>query len=166
MEFFQQNIDLTEVIVQLVAFLIVFYGLKKFAWKPMLNVIKARRERFEHEWTDIQKMKAEVAKLDKDYKDHLRKIEDEARAKMQEAISEGRQVAHEIQEKARAESQTTFEKAKASIDLEMEKARIEFRRDIARLSLEIAEKILNEKMDAAQQEKKAMELIEGLEKKL
>lgn len=166
MGFFQDNIHLSEVFVQLLAFLIVFLTLKKFAWKPLLNVIKARRERFENEWSEVEKMKAEVAKLEKNYQDHLRKIEDEARAKMQEAVQEGRRIAREIQEKARAESQATFEKAKDNIALEAEKARIEFRRDIARLSLQVAEKVVRERMDGAQQEKKAMEMIAELEKKL
>lgn len=166
MEFFQENIHLGEVFVQLVAFFIVFLALKKFAWKPILSVIKSRRERFENEWTDIEKMKAEVAKLEGDYQAHLRKIDEAAHAKMQEAIQEGRQVARDIQEKARTEAHAFVEKAKANLEFEVEKARLELRRDIARLSLQVAEKILRERMDAPQQEKKAMELVDELEKKL
>lgn len=166
MEFFQENIHLTEVLVQLVAFLIVFLTLKKFAWKPLLAIIQSRRERFENEWGGIEKTKQEVAKLQKDYLAHLQKIEEEARAKMQEAVQEGRRLAREIQEKARLESQTSFEKAKANIELEVQKARLTFRREIADLSIRVAEKILAEKMDVAQQEKKALEILGELEKKL
>ena len=166
MDFFQENIRLGEVAVQLLAFVIVFYFLKKFAWQPILHVIKSRRERFEHEWTDIEKMKAEVAKLEKDYQAHLKKIEEEARVKMQEAVQEGRGIAREIQEKARAESQASYEKAKAHIELELEKSRLELRREIAKLSVQVAEKVIREKMDAPQQEKKALEMLEELEKKL
>jgi F-type H+-transporting ATPase subunit b len=166
MEFFKENISLVEVLVQLFAFLIVFLVLKKYAWQPVLNVIKSRRERFAQEWADIEKMKAAAAQLEADYKDHLRRIEDESRAKMQEAIREGRLISRDIQEKARAESQASFEKAKANLEAEVEKARLEFRRDIARLSLQVAEKVLGEKMDSPQQEKKASELIDELEKKL
>ena len=57
MEFFQENIHLPEVLVQLLAFLIVFFTLKKFAWKPLLAIIKSRRERFENEWSGIEKSK-------------------------------------------------------------------------------------------------------------
>ena len=83
MEFFKENIHLTEVLVQLVAFLIVFGVLKKFAWKPLLAIIKARRERFEDEWSGIEKSKQSVAALEKDYLAHLQKIEEEARAKLE-----------------------------------------------------------------------------------
>ena len=166
MEFFQENIRLAEVGVQLVAFLIVFFTLKKFAWKPLLSIIRARRERFESEWNGIEKTKQDVATLQKDYQTHLQKIEEEARAKMQEAIQEGRRLGREIQEKTRLESQAAFEKAKANIELEVEKARVTMRQEIAGLSIRIAEKILTERMDGAGQEKKALEILGELEKKL
>lgn len=166
MEFFQENIHLGEVVVQLVAFLIVFFTLKKFAWKPLLSIIRSRRERFENEWGDIEKTKQSVAMLEKDYRAHLQKIEEEARAKMQEAIQEGRRLAREIQEKARLESQTSFEKAKANIELEVQKARVSLRQEIAGISIRVAEKILKERMDVAQQEKKALEILGELEKTL
>ncbi|MDP3762714.1 MAG: F0F1 ATP synthase subunit B [bacterium] len=166
MEFFQENIHLSEVLVQLIAFLIVFFAIKKFAWKPLLAIIQSRRERFESEWGGIEKTKREVAALEKDYLAHLQKIEEEARAKMQEAIQEGRRLAREIQEKARLESQTSFEKAKANIELEVQKARLTLRQEIAELSIRVAEKILTEKMAGASQEKKALEILGELEKKL
>jgi F-type H+-transporting ATPase subunit b len=166
MEYFQENIHLSEVVVQLVAFLIVFAVLKKFAWKPLLAIIRSRRERFESEWGGIEKTKQDVAALQKDYQAHLQKIEEEARAKMQEAIQEGRRLAREIQEKARLESQDSFEKAKANIELEVQKARLTFRREVVDLSIRVAEKILTEKMNSSVQEKKAMEILGELEKKL
>ncbi len=166
MEFFQENIHLKEVFVQLVAFLIVFFTLKKFAWKPLLRIIQSRRERFENEWGSIEKTKRDVATLKQDYQTHLQKIEEEARAKMQEALQEGRRVAREIQEKARAESQDSFEKAKTNLEIEVQKARISLRHEIAELSIHVAEKILSEKLDTAKQEKKALEILQELEKKL
>lgn len=166
MDFFKENISLVEILVQAIAFLIVFLTLKKFAWKPLLHIIKSRSERFESEWHDIERTKQELAALKQDYQTHLTKIEEEARAKMQDAVHEGRRVAREIQEKARLESQTTFEKAKANIDLEIQKARVTLRREIADLSIQVAKKILNEQMDASKHEKKAMEILQDLEKKL
>lgn len=166
MEFFQENIHLKEVFVQLAAFLIVFFTLKKFAWKPLLRIIKSRRERFEHEWGDIEKMRQDVAALKQDYQTHLQKIDEEARAKMQESLQEGRRIAREIQEKARADSQESFEKAKINLELEVQKARISLRQEIAELSVRVAEKVLSETLDAAQQEKKALEILQELEKKL
>ena len=163
MEFFQENIHLKEVLVQLVAFLIVFFTLKKFAWKPLLAIIKSRRERFESEWRRIEKSQQNVAALEKDYRAHLQKIEEEARAKMQEAIQEGRRLAREIQEKARRDSQSTFEKTKENLELEVDKARIELRREIADLAIMVSEKIVQEKMTDSKQQDKILDMIKELE---
>ncbi|HNX67914.1 MAG TPA: F0F1 ATP synthase subunit B [Candidatus Omnitrophota bacterium] len=166
MDFFKENISLIEVLVQAAAFLIVFFTLRKFAWGPLVHIIKSRREKFESEWGGIEKTQKDLEDMKKHYQTHLAKIEDEAHARMQEAVQEGRRIAREIQEKARLESQTSFDKAKANIDLEVEKARITLRREIADLSIRIAEKIVSEKMDAPRQEKKALEILGDLEKQL
>lgn len=167
MEFFQANIHLEEVFVQLIAFVIVFWTLKTLVWKHLLKALEARREKIEKGLSDIEAAKKEIEQLRTEYSVRLKKIEDEARAKMQEALDEGRRIAREIQEKARAESQATFEKAKDNLELEMAKARMTLRREIAELAISTSERVLNEKMasDKAQQTK-ILEIIEELEKTL
>ena len=166
MEFFKQNIIPGEVLVQLLAFLIVFFVLRALAWKPILGALEARREKIKSEFEKIEGARREIEKLKADYERHLQKIEDEARSKLQEAVEEGRKVARSIQEKARAESQASFEKAKENLSLEVAKARLELRRDIAELAIQVAEKVLGEKMTEARQQEKVMAMIEDLEKSL
>lgn len=165
MEFFQANIHLEEVFVQLAAFLIVFWTLKKLAWKQLLGALEARREKIRHALDEIEASKKDIEALKVQYQTHLQKIEDEARGKIQEAVDEGRRVAREIQEKARTESQATFEKAKENLTLEIAKARITLRREIADLAISVGEKILQEKLDNAKQQEKVLELLNELEKK-
>lgn len=166
MEFFQANIHLEEILVQLIAFLIVFWTLKKLAWKSLSKAIEARKKRFEDEWATIEKTKEEIENLRQNYSSHLEKIEDESCLRIQEAMGEGRRIAKEIQEKARVESQSSFEKAKSNIEIEIEKAKKVLRNDIADLSIQISEKILQEKMDKPEHEKKALAILQELEKKL
>ena len=166
MEFFQANIQFTEVLVQLLAFLIVFWTLKILAWKPLLKGLDARRERIQKELDQIEASKKEIESLRNEYTAHIQKIEDEARSKIQEAIDEGRKIAREIQEKARTESQATFEKAKENLGLEIAKARVTLRREIADLTLRVSEKILKEKLTDSMQQNKILEMIEELETSL
>lgn len=167
MEFFAQNIKLGEVVVQLVAFIIVFLTLKALAWKPILSSLEARRSKIENELNHIDQAKKDIERLKNEYTAHLQKIEEEARMKVQQAVDEGRRIAKEIQDKARTESQATFDKAKENLELEAAKARIAMRQEIANLTLNASEKVLNEKMasDAAQQAK-ILEIIGDLEKAL
>ena len=167
MEFFQENIKLGEVLVQLLAFVIVFLTLKKLAWKPLLGALEARREKIQNEFHQIEEARKEIESLKAEYHAHLQKIEDEARAKLQQAVDEGRRIAREIQDKARTDSQATFEKAKENLDLEVAKARLTLRREIAALAINATERVLKEKMsDARAQEGKVLEIIEELEKTL
>ncbi len=167
MEFFAANIHLSEVVVQLVAFAVVFLTLKSLAWKPILHSLESRRAKIQSELDHIDSSKKEIERLKNEYTAHLQKIEDEARAKIQEAVEEGRRIAKEIQDKARSESQATFDKAKENLELEAAKARISLRREIADLAINTSERILSEKLasDRAQQIK-ALEIIEELEKTL
>lgn len=160
------NLSVQEILTQAGGFVVLVWIMKKFFWKPLLAALDSRKNKIKNDLEQIESVKKEVDALRSDYQSHLQKIEEEARAKMQEAIQEGRRIAREIQEKARGDSQASFEKAKENIVIEVEKARIELRREVAKLSLQIAEKVVQEKMDAAQHEKKAIELIEALEKKL
>ena len=167
MEFFQANIVPAEVLVQLIAFVIVFLTLRRLAWKPILGALDSRREGIREDLEKIEKAKLEIEALKADYASRLQKIEDEARGKLQEAIDEGRRIAREVQETAREEAQASFEKAKDNLAIEVAKARLELRREIAGLAMGTAERILNEKMsDDKKQNDKILEIIEELEKTL
>lgn len=166
MEFFAKNIIPGEVIVQLLAFLIVFFTLRKLAWKPILDALESRRQRIKEEFERIDSAHKDIEQLKTEYTRLIQKIEDEARSKIQEAIHEGRRIAREVQEKAREESQTTLTKAKENLDIEIAKARITMRREIAGLALQVSEKVLQEKLDKARDEEKILEIINSLEKAL
>ena len=167
MEFFKANIHLGEVLVQLIAFIIVFLTLKGMAWKPILRGMELRRNRIQQEFESIESAKKEIESMKAQYNALLQKIEDEARVKIQEAVNDGRRISKELQDKARAESQASFDKAKENLELEIAKARVALRQEIASLTINASERILNERMssDKAQQAK-ILEIIEDLEKTL
>src|SRR3989338_3427393 len=166
MEFFKQNIIPGEVLVQLIAFIIVFWTLKVLAWKPLLKSLESRRAKIKDDFLKIENARKEIEALRAEYQTHLQKIEDEAWAKIQEAVDEGRRIAREIQDKARTESQETFEKAKENLYLEIAKARIELRREIAGLAILASERVIKERMDDIKQQEKVAAIIEELEKNL
>ena len=167
MEFFKANIHLGEVLVQLIAFIIVFLTLKGMAWKPILRGMELRRTRIQQEFDSIDSAKKDIELMKAQYTALLQKIEDEARAKIQEAVNDGRRISKELQDKARAESQASFDKAKENLELEIAKARIALRQEIAGLTINASERVLNERMNSDKaQQAKILEIIEDLEKTL
>ncbi len=160
------NIVPAEILVQLVAFLIAFFTLRKYAWIPMQKSLAARRDHIKCSIEDVERAKAEMEKLKAEYQELLKRIEDEGRIKMAEVVEAGRLIAKETQDKAREEAQRTFDKTKAALDLEVAKARITMRREIADLSIHVAEKILGDHLSDGKQREKASQLVDQFEKSL
>lgn len=163
MEFFKANLIPAEIIVQLLAFMIVFFTLRKLAWKPILDSLEARRAKIRQEFESIEAARREIEALKADYAARLAKIEEEARSKVQEAVEEGRKISRDIQEKARAEAQATFEKMQQNLDIEITKAKLILKKSVVELSLQVAEKVLDEHLTDAKQQEKIEKIIAGIE---
>jgi F-type H+-transporting ATPase subunit b len=164
MEFFKQNIIPGEVFVQLIAFLIVFFALKAAAWKPILKALESRREKIRTGLEDIEISKKEVESLKTTYQNQQARIEEEARAKLQDAVDEGRKVAKELQEKARLDARAVLDKAKEDIQLEAEKAKISLRNEIADLTVSATERLIQKKMDEKKDRDLVLDFIKEVEK--
>ena len=141
------QLDLQQIVSQALSFILLVLVLRRFAWRPLLSMLDARRARIEEELRHIGQQKAELARLQADYGRRLAAIEEEARAKIQQAILEGKRVAMEIQEQARAHGHALISKSKETIELELAKAKIMLRDQVAALTLEAVEKILRQKLD-------------------
>ncbi len=151
------SLEWQQILTHIVGFVIALWILKKYAWKPLLNMIDERRELIQ---SDFDKAKEELEgaeKLRADYEAQMREAETEARARIQDAIREGRGVAAEIKEAARNDSRDLIERAKEELSRDVDKAKVQLKMDIVRMTLAATEKMINEKLDEA----KHRELIEG-----
>ncbi len=155
---------LSEIIVQILGFLLVFWLLRAFAWKRLLEMIDARRKKIEDGFLDIENQKKGLESLEKDYRGRLEHIEQEARAKIQEAGKQGMSLAKDIQDKAREEAHGMVERAKDEISREIVQARVSMRNDIVEIASLMTEKILKEKLDAASHQKLVDQFIREVEK--
>ena len=143
------QLDLQQILSQSLSFLILLWLLRRFAWRPLLTMLDQRRARIEEDLRQIAQSKAEIARLQAEYSQHLAKIHDEARAKIQQAILEGKRIAVEIQEQARAQSSALLTKSKESVELELAKAKVTLRDQVAAMTMDAVEQILKQKLDTA-----------------
>ena len=155
---------LKEILVQIFGFVVVFFVMKKFAWKGLLGAIDARRSKIEAEFKSIEDHKAGLAQLEKDYRARLDNIEQEGRVKIQEAANVGVNLARDIQDKARQDAQKMIDRAQAEIFQDIAKAKQTMRIELVELSGLIAEKIIREKLDAKEHEKLVSQFMADLEK--
>ena len=141
------QLDLAQVVSQSLSFLLLLWVLKRFAWKPLLAVLDMRRAHIEEELRKTAQGKAEMERLQAEYQRRLSAIEDEARAKIQQAILDGKRISMEIQEQARAQSSAILAKAQDTVELELAKAKVTLRNQVAAMTLEAVERILRQKLD-------------------
>jgi F-type H+-transporting ATPase subunit b len=141
------SIEISQVLTHLVGFLIAFFILKKYAWKPVLQMLDDRRQKIADEFANIETRKQETEALLRDYEERLRKIEDEARARMNEAIAEGQQVAAQIKADAQEDAKRITARAKSELERDVDRARAQLKEDMVTMTLGATERLLHEKFD-------------------
>ncbi len=137
-----------------VIFSIFFFLLAKFAWKPILNAVKARDEMIRGSLESAEKAKEEMLRLQSDNETILRKAREERESILKEAREVREKLISEAKGKATEEADKLIEKARAGIESEKLKALSEIHDQVATLSVEIASKLLEEKLkESGEQEK-------------
>jgi F-type H+-transporting ATPase subunit b len=147
------------IIWMLIAFLLTFFLLKKFAWKPLLGALKMRENTIASALKAAEDAKNEMEKLQSDNK----KIIAEAKRERDKIITESRDIKESIlnqaKEQAANEANKIIEDARISIQSEKNSALKEIKEHAAYLSISMAEKLLREKLVSDEEQK---ELINKL----
>src|SRR5262245_43127903 len=105
------DLDVSQIIIQIIAFLVMFWIMKRYGWQPLLDILEARRKAIQAEFDSIAVQKEEAKKLTAQYEEKLRDINADARKKIQEAIAEGHKMSVEIQKDAQASAKEILQKA-------------------------------------------------------
>jgi F-type H+-transporting ATPase subunit b len=153
-------IDIRQVLTQILGFLILLWGLRKFAWGPVLGMLESRRQKISGEFDLAAKKQADADQLKGRYEQELRNIDAHARVKLLEAVEEGQRVAGEIKSQAQVDAATRLSRAEDEIAREREKAKEMLKEQMISLSLRSAEKILRQKLDDPAQRKLVGEFID------
>jgi F-type H+-transporting ATPase subunit b len=155
-------IDIKQVATQILGFLILLWGLRRWAWGPVLGILEARRQKIAGEFQEAERRKTEALELKARYEQDLRGIEAQARQRIQQAVTEGQKVAAEIKSQAQADAQERIARAEDEIAHEREKANEILKEHIISLSVRTAEKILRQKMDDPAHRKLAADFIDDV----
>ncbi len=146
------------------AFLIVFFVLKKFAWKPILASLKEREESIEDALKAAEEAKKEMASLKAANEELLREAREERDAMLADARKIKEQIIAEAREKANKEASIIVENGREQINSEKEAALVELKNLIATYSIEIAEKVLKEELsDKKKQQSYVTKLVKEIQ---
>lgn len=135
-------------------FLILLFILGRFAWPAILAAVYARNESIKKALDAAEKARDEMAQLQADNEKILAEAKEERDALMKEARDVKDKIILEAKEKAQEEAKRLLKNARETIQNEKVAAINEMKEQVALLSVDIAEKVLRNKLsdDKAQTE--------------
>ncbi len=145
------------------SFLIVFMLLKKYAWKPILNGLKQREDNIESALRSAKEAKEEMARLKANNEDLLKEARNERDLMLKEAKEIKDKLVSTAESEARVKADAIVAKAMEDIELEKKAAVNELKNQVAALSLEIAEKVVRQKLG---DQKAQSDLVDSLVKEI
>lgn len=135
------------------SFLIVLFLLRKFAWKPILKMLREREESITDALEEAKKARNEMANLKADNESLLAEARAEREVILREANETKAAIVAEAKEKAKAEGDQIVKQARETIQNEKMAAITELKNQVASLSIDIAEKILKEELSSEEKQK-------------
>ena len=146
-------------LAQIVNFVILFIVLKKFLYKPLINLMNRRQQKIAEGLEKAKMGEEEFAKIAELKERELAKIQKEAEGLIQKAKEIGDKKQQEILKEAEEKTRKIVEEARGRIEIEKEKMLKELRSDIANLVVNATEKVLREKLDEAKEKKLISEAL-------
>jgi len=134
---------------QVVIFVITFLILSRLLFGRVMENVTRREGEIRTAQEAIAHDRAEVARMAKEYEAHLQKAEkaayDQTQAILKDAISQ----AQAFVAKAQADARHQVERAQADLAREKREAMARLRTEVARLTVDVAERVLETKLDPA-----------------
>jgi len=129
-----------------VSFLILLFILRRYAWKPLLKMLKNREESINNALDEAEKARETAAVLDEQCKALSHQSNEKYLAMLNEIQKIRTQKIQEARDEARQKSELWMRDAKESIENERQLAFAELKKDMAEISVDIASKILREQL--------------------
>ena len=157
MELIQPGIGL--IFWMTLSFAAVLFLLGKYAWRPIMKMLKEREDSIDQALHAADKAREEMKNLVSDNEKLLAEAKNERDAILGEARKIREKMIDEARVKANEEAQRIVESAQERIENEKMAAITELKNQIALLSIEIAEKLMREELS---HDKKQEELIKKM----
>ena len=143
----------------LIAFLLVFVILKKFAWKPILNSLGEREKGIADSIATAERVKSEMGQLQAENEKLLIQAREERSLMLKEAKEMKDRIVGEAKEQAKAEANKIIVDAQQQILQQKNAALTEVKNEIGNLAVEVAGKILRKQLSSAEGQETYMKML-------
>ena len=136
----------------LIAFLTVFFLLKKFAWKPILAALSERENNIADSIASAEKVRNEMASLKSEHEVLLNQAREERTMLLKEARETRDRIVNEAKEVAKEEAGKIMAETRQQIEFQKNAAIVDVKNQIGMLVIEVAEKVLRKEMANKQEQ--------------
>ena len=138
----------SNLIAQVILFMIVYWVLSKFAFKPVIAMLEERRRRIEEGLSNAEKIKEQITDAQTKYEEILAKANAEAQRLIEEGRANGARLAEQKHQEAIAEAEQITNKAKEAIMLERDRLMAEMKQQIGRLVIDTTARVTGKVLTA------------------
>jgi F-type H+-transporting ATPase subunit b len=142
------GIDGKALVIQLVTFLLAFWVLQHWAFKPIVQIMEQRRKTIEDGVSLGEQMKKDKAALEAKVAEELAKARTEADGIIAEANENARQMVREAEDAAGKKADAIVKEGQSRAASEMQRARKALESQIVGWVSDATEAIIGEKVDA------------------
>ncbi len=149
------------IIWTLLAFIIVFFILKKYAWKPILSSLDAREKTIADSLETAQRVQAEMAQMKNENEELMAKAREERTLMLKEARETKDRVINEAKAQSKIEANKIITEAQQQINAQKMAALTEVKNQVGKLVIEVTEKVLRRELsNPAAQEAHIKDLVD------
>lgn len=152
----------SEIVAQTIAFLFLFFVLRKFFWSRLIKLLDERKALIASQFQQMEDSRAEVERMKRDYADQMSSIRQKADQQISQAVMEGRKLTDEIKAKAQRDAEAILSAARVAIGYEVARAKEALKEKVVDLTLKATEKVIEEKMTSEHDRN----LVKGLLKEM
>lgn len=147
----------------LIAFLVVFFILKIYAWPAIIKGLKDRETSIADSIATAERVKGEMAALKNENEALMAQAREERSAMIKEAKEQSAKMISEAKDKAKAEYDRIVADAQAAITQQKNAALTDVKNQVGALVIEVSEKILRRELsNKGEQEKYISELAQNV----
>ncbi|WP_233144121.1 F0F1 ATP synthase subunit B [Lottiidibacillus patelloidae] len=146
-----EHINFWGIVYQLVVFIVLLGLLRKYAWGPLMGIMKQREEHIANEIETAERNREEAKKFIEEQRAELKKARQDAQEIIENAKKLSEKQGEEILDLARQEGERLKASALREIEREKELAVKALREQVATLSVMIASKVIEKELNANEQ---------------
>lgn len=156
------TVDVWTMIFTWVNMLILFTVMKKFLFKPVMNILDQRDAEIKKIYNDANDANEKAVTLEKEYSEKMAQARDEAGEIIKQATLTAQKREKEIIESAHEQVAAMTRRAETQIAQERKKAYQEIKEEISDISVAIAGKMVQREITAADHEALISQFIENV----